>query len=169
MSGLYKAALGERVWFRQMRLIQPIQDLTWYDSQFVSTWHGLVPCVSASRYVLRKSVYLGAQPSQAWPKRTVPVKRNSPSPGFTLHSCGIRSFPVQTFTRPPVCVNTSLFCLYTRDKVTPTDVWSSSSSTPRMLPRPTTHNHTTTRILIHCTPCSAIWLVHDWLSMTSVQ
>lgn len=79
--------------------------------QSVSKWHGLVRCCCASWYTLRKSLYRGAQLSQASPNRTVPVKRNSPSPGLTLHCLGIFKKPVQRLARPPPETNTCVFCL----------------------------------------------------------
>lgn len=73
--------------------------------------HGFSPLSFASLYILWKSLKRGAQPSLASPKCIRPVKRKSPSPGFTPHSSKVFICPLQ-FPLSPVSWKTLLFCLY---------------------------------------------------------
>lgn len=63
--------------------------------------HGFSPLSFASLYILWKSLNRGAQPNLASPKCIRPVKRKSPSPGFTPHSSKVFICPLQ-FPLSPV-------------------------------------------------------------------
>ncbi|KAL1281328.1 hypothetical protein QQF64_000131 [Cirrhinus molitorella] len=78
-------------------------------------WQGFVPASTAAWYSLMKSLKSGAHPSHASPKRTAPVKRNSPCPACGPHRCGIFTRPVHRPRPrpPPPDMNTRLFWRYT--------------------------------------------------------
>lgn len=58
-------------------------------------WQEFRRAAQAALYTDRKSLYRGAQPNQASPKCSEPVKRKSPSPGLTRHCRSVRRRPRQ--------------------------------------------------------------------------
>lgn len=106
----------------------------------------------------RKSLYRGAHPNQASPKCSDPVKRNSPSPGFTWHCRSVWMCPRQGGpgrVEPEAaacCWKTPLRCQYTLTADTSTsDVWR-PESWETFLMEPRTTDRTKSRTMsTHCT------------------
>lgn len=113
------------------------QDATEFFAQSTGSSQGICWAALAIVYARWKSLYRGAQPNQASPKWTRPVKRKLPDPGLTPHCSRVLISPL--LVRRLLPVNRAYFWRNTRVALTliTAALKFSSSSTDRMLPRTT--------------------------------